>query len=108
MGGALRGWSACARIVTITGIRRSLAGLETAGAVVPTQEGSYGVEHHTVMWVARAATAAGALLAGLLGNSLTWVALMAVLLALVVGQLVAGVCLRIAVPRRRPLASISP
>lgn len=50
------------------------------------------------MWVARAATAAGAPLARLPGDSLTSVALLAVLLALVVGQLVAGVYLRIAAP----------
>ena len=38
-------------------------------------------------------TIAGALLLGLLGDSLTSVALVAVLLALVVGQLVSGVLL---------------
>ena len=63
------------------------------GAVVLMQEGTDGPEHHPVMWGARVVTVAGALLLGLLGDSLTSVALMAVLLALVVGQLVSGVLL---------------
>ena len=85
--------------VPADGIRWLLAGAVAAvsiaiGAVVLTQDGSDGAEHHPAMWIARVATAAGALLTGLLGDSLSSLALMAILLALVVGQLLVGAYLR--------------
>ena len=89
--------------VPVDGIRWMLAGAVATvsiaiGAVVLTQDGSDGAEHHAAIWVARAATAGGALLVGLYGDALTAVVLMGLLLALVVGQLVVGVYLRAVEP----------
>ena len=89
---ALAGWLFGLRAGLLAG---AVAAVSIAiGAVVLTQDGSDGAEHHPAMWIARVATAAGALLTGLLGDSLSSLALMAILLALVVGQLLVGAYLR--------------